>query len=209
MDRDVRTLSKVGAPWNLDNADFIKELAMKGMIFTEFFDMVSETFSPEMVEIVIEKSDLPNQGAYTDVGTYDYQELLRLVTNLSKESGMSIEALESAYGRYLFKKFLKRYPSLITSCRSSFEFLRQVHDHIHVEVLKLYPDAELPSFECEMSGPKKMTMKYRSNHPFSHLAHGLILGCADHFNEKIKVEMVDLPATNKKINVLFTLSKEE
>lgn len=182
---------------------------MKGMIFTEFFDMVSEIFSPEMVEIIIEKSNLPNHGAYSDVGTYDHEELLRLVQNLSVESSMSVAALESAYGRYLFKKFLNRYPTLITSCNSSFDFLKHVHDHIHVEVLKLYPDAELPSFECELINPKKMTMKYRSNHPFSHLAQGLIMGCADHFNEKINIEMEDLPPSDKKVNVLFSLTREE
>jgi hypothetical protein len=183
---------------------------MKGMIFTEFFDMVGETFSPEMVEKIIDASNLPNGGAYSDVGTYDYQEMLRLVINLSKETNVPVPQLEAAYGKYLFGKFLNRYPKLIQSCSSTFEFLEHVDRHIHVEVLKLYPDAELPRFECEIINPAHMTMRYRSNHPFANLAEGLILGCAEHFNEKIAINMKDLGATpEKKVNFLFSLTKEE
>lgn len=179
------------------------------MIFTEFFTMVEETFSPEMVEKIIDESNLPNKGAYSDVGTYDYKELINLVTNLSVATGISIPELQIAYGKYLFKRFLKRYPDLILNSKSSFEFLKHVDDHIHVEVLKLYPDASLPRFECEMINPNRMSMVYKSNHPFAHLAEGLILGCAEHFNEKVDIQINDLGETkDQKFNFNFLLNKQ-
>ena len=182
---------------------------MKGMIFTEFLEMVEEVFSPEMVERIIEASDLPNDGAYTDVGTYDYQELIRLVTNLGVATGLPIPELEITYGKYLFTKLLGRYSEFVAQTQSTFDFLQQVDQQIHVEVLKLYPEAELPRFECVLKSPDCMTMEYRSNHPFADLAEGLILGCAEYFNEKIHIERQRLPPKEGKTQVvLFTLTRE-
>ncbi|MBA2648463.1 MAG: hypothetical protein H0U75_02495 [Legionella sp.] len=42
---------------------------MKGIILTEFLEMVEVMFTAEMVENIIEDANLPNNGAYTDVGT--------------------------------------------------------------------------------------------------------------------------------------------
>lgn len=183
---------------------------MKGMIFTEFLDMVSEVFSPEMVEDIIERSNLQSQGAYTDIGTYDHQELIRLVKNLSIATHVSISELEITYGKFLFRKLFNRYSDLVSSVQTTFDFLRQVDEHVHVEVLKLYPEAELPKFECNVVSPASMTMEYRSNHPFSDLAEGLILGCAEHFNEKMIIQRQKLlPKDGKSNVVLFTLSRQE
>lgn len=182
---------------------------MKGMIFTEFLDMVGQVFSPSMVEKIIDESHLPNQGAYTDVGTYDHQEMIRLITALSKETGISISELQIIYGKHLFNKLFSRYPHIVKHNNSVFEFLNSVDGHIHVEVLKLYPEAELPRFQCEIISPDKMTMAYHSNHPFQDLAEGLIQGAADHFHEKISVKRTTLkPDEEKKYNVLFTLTRE-
>lgn len=182
---------------------------MKGMIFTEFLAMVGQVFSAEMVEKIIESANLPNQGAYTDVGTYDHQEIIRLITALSQETGIAIPELQIIYGKHLFKQLFIRYPRIIHNNKNIFEFLQSVDGHIHGEVLKLYPEAELPRFQCEMITQDQMTMAYHSNHPFQDLAEGLIQGAAEHFHEKIRVQRTTLqPTETKKYNVLFTLNRE-
>lgn len=183
---------------------------MKGMIFCDFLTMVNDVFSPEIVENIIDASELPNQGAYTEIGTYDHQELIRLVSNLSIATNLSVPKLQIIYGKYLFKKLYDRYPDLMLNTQNSFEFLQTVDEHIHVEVLKLYPEAEVPKFKCRMKTPSKMTMEYHSIHPFADLAEGLILGCAEHFKESITVHRDQLrPKDGKKHSVLFTLSKQD
>ncbi len=183
---------------------------MKGLIFTDFLEMVSEVFSPEMTERIIDASHLPNQGAYTDIGTYDHEEVVRLITNLSAITGISVADLQIVYGKYLFTRLKDRYAKFILNADSVFKFLKHLDDHIHVEVLKLYPEAELPKFDYTMVNPTCMQLKYQSNRPFAKLAEGLIMGCAEHFDEKIHIEAQDLGATKeKKNNVLFTLTKQE
>ena len=50
-------------------------------------------------------------------------------------------------------------------------------------------------------------MTYKSSRPFAMLAQGLIKGAAEHFNEQILIEMVDL-SNGKGNHARFELKKE-
>ena len=165
---------------------------MKGVVFTEFLEMVEEKFSPDVADAIIQRSDLTSGGAYTTLGTYDHREMLSLATNLAAETGATKEELIRVFGEHLFTRFLSAYPHLFEGIDSALEFLRRVEDYIHVEVRKLYPDAELPTFQCWMASPAQLCMTYRSRRPFAALAEGLIRGCVEHFGERIDLEITDL-----------------
>ncbi len=104
---------------------------------------------------------------------------------------MPIPELVKAFGRYLFGRFVVLYPSFFAATPDAFDFLE---NHVHVEVRKLYPDAELPTFETVREGEHKLVMIYRSKHPFATLAAGLIEGCLSHYQVKAQTEMVDCSA---------------
>lgn len=55
---------------------------MKGIVFTEFLEMVADKFSADTVDTIIEEADPPSGGAYTAVGTYDFAEMASLVTKV-------------------------------------------------------------------------------------------------------------------------------
>ena len=140
---------------------------------------------------MIRHADTTNDGAYTAVGTYDHAELIRLVISLSQETEIPVPDLVRAFGKHLFCRFSELYPQFFSGCESSMDFLPMVESYIHVEVKKLYPDAELPTFENEyQDGVMKMT--YRSKRPFADLAEGLIQACVDHFHDAISVRREDL-----------------
>jgi hypothetical protein len=181
---------------------------MKGIVFREFADMVEQTFSAEILNRIIDASNLATRGAYTAVGTYDHREIVELVNRLSSETGVGIPDLLRAFGRYLFKRFVALYPHFFASAKSAFDFLPQVHNIIHVEVKKLYPDAELPQFETSAPEPDRFVMVYRSTRPFGDLAEGLILGCIEHFGEKISLAREDLPCQNG-AHIRFTLIRQK
>lgn len=167
---------------------------MLGIVFTEFCEMVEDKFSPELLdEILLSTEDSLNSGGiYTAVGKYDHSEMLTLVGKLSEKTSIAVPELVRIYGRSLFGSFVKRYPSFFSDTQDSLEFLESVESHIHREVHKLYPDAELPTFECERDGKHRLSMHYRSARPFSMLALGLIEGCADHFKEDLDIVCEDL-----------------
>ena len=165
---------------------------MKGIVFTEFLEMVESKFSSELADSIIERAELPSGGAYTTVGTYDHSEMIKLVSCLSQETGVSTAELMRAFGLYMFERFHVLFPQYFTGIDSSFHFLERIDDYIHVEVRKLYPEAELPSFDCDTSQAGRLRLTYRSVRPFAALAEGLIRGCIAHFREDADVEVEDL-----------------
>lgn len=179
---------------------------MKGMVFTEFLDMVEDQYSYDVAERIIDTSDLPSKGVYTSVGSYDAEEMVHLCTALSTETKTSTDALLMSFGRRLFSTFNQDYPMFFEDADDAFSFLRKVEEYIHVEVKKLYPDAELPTFEYETPDERTLVMIYKSRNPFGKLAEGLIAGCVEHFGGGISVtpERVDDAGRH----VRFTLVRE-
>lgn len=164
---------------------------MKGVVFTEFLDMVEAKFSADTVDDIIEAADLEFGGAYTTVGTYPHSEMGRLVIALSKQTGIKVPELLKAYGRHLFSRFFHAYPEFFGGVKDSFTFLDRIENVVHVEVKKLYPDAELPQFETTSISPDRMQMIYRSPRCLGDFAEGLMAGCFDHFSESVSLQRHD------------------
>ncbi len=164
---------------------------MKGVVFTEFFELVEAEFGEDVLDDIIDNTELQSDGVYTAVGHYDYNDMLKLVVALSAETNIPITDLIETYGKYLFGRFVIMYPRFFEEVSSTYVFLARVDEHIHVEVKKLYPDAELPVFESTIEGPK-MTIVYDSKRPFGYLAKGLLDGCIEHFGESIETTRADI-----------------
>lgn len=179
---------------------------MKGVVFVEFTEMVEEHFSPEVLDEIIEKTAPKSKGAYTSVGTYPHQEMIALVTELSAGTQIPVPELLLSFGRHLLSRFVTRYPEFFEGVPDAFGFLLTLEDHIHQEVLKLYPEAELPRFDYEQPNDDTLVLSYHSTRPFADLAHGLLEGCIDHWQEKIELRREDLegpPGTRAR----FTLTR--
>ncbi|MCD0460188.1 heme NO-binding domain-containing protein [Roseiconus lacunae] len=168
---------------------------MKGIVFTELIEMVETNLGLEIADRMILNANTPNQGAYTSVGTYDHMELIRLVVALSDATQVPVPQLVQAFGKHLFGRFAELYPQFFTGIDSTFEFLPLVESFIHVEVQKLYPDAELPTFRCEQTD-ERFEMTYQSSHPFADLAEGLIQATVEHFGDELKIRRTDLGEKN-------------
>ncbi|WNJ20687.1 heme NO-binding domain-containing protein [Pontibacter sp. G13] len=178
---------------------------MKGIVFTEFFDMVEDTFGFDMADDLVNECDLPSGGIYTAVGTYDHMEMVSLVSRLSEKSEVPLPTLLNAFGKHLMKTFSSRYGTFFEESDSVFDFLSKIEDYIHVEVAKLYPDAELPRFDIQFNGPDILEMVYHSSRGMADLAEGLIEGSIAHFGEEIHIHREDF--NEARTHSKFTLSK--
>ncbi len=83
---------------------------MKGMIFTEFLEMVEERFGLATVERILGQAAPENEGAYTSVGNYHHGEMVRLVVALSETSDIPADELLQVFGRWVFLRlFVAHY----------------------------------------------------------------------------------------------------
>jgi hypothetical protein len=161
---------------------------MKGVVFTEFMDMVEDVFSADVLDHIIDESNLANGGSYTAVGTYDHQEIVRMTQSLSKHTNIPVKDLLEVFGKHLFTRFTHMYPSFFSDTTHVFDFFKKVDSYIHVEVIKLYPDAELPRFHHLQIDQTTLVLYYMSSRHFEDLAVGLIKGCLEYFNNHGHIE---------------------
>ncbi|QGM44466.1 heme NO-binding domain-containing protein [Methylocystis heyeri] len=159
---------------------------MKGIVFTEFLEFVGSSRGEDFVDDMIAEAGLA-ESAYTSVGTYDFNELSRLLGAYCSLTGESSSRALNGLGRHLCGVFQKKFPEVFGSCGGLLDFLRSVDGHIHVEVRKLYADAELPRFEEIESGPKQLVLDYISCRPLADLAIGLIEGASEYYREKVAI----------------------
>jgi hypothetical protein len=177
---------------------------MKGVVFTEFLEMVEGEWGFAMVDRIIDGAELPHDGTYVATGTYDHAELVAMVMGLSEATGVAVPDLVRTFGEHLFRCFADSYGVFFDGITDSMSFLEQVHDVIHVEVRKLYPDAELPSILCERGDAGAMDVHYRSSRSFGDLAEGLIVGCIRHFEDDLRMHRDDQPSESGS-HVIFRL----
>lgn len=179
---------------------------MKGIVFTEFLEMVENKFGYQIVDNLLNTTTLDSGGIYTSIGTYSHTEMVNLLVNLSHQSNIPVPDLLRAFGEYLFKSFTKSYAHFMKKAPDAFSFLASIHGYIHVEVKKLYPDAELPHFAISKPNDNTLIMNYTSARKMGDLAYGLIEGCLAHYGENAVVTQENL--NNDGSSVKFVIVKQ-
>lgn len=172
---------------------------MKGVVFTEFLDFADSQFGMAIVEESVAASDLPSSGAYTTVGTYDHTELITILKQICSRTGKSASEVLIDFGSHLFGSLVKGDPSLLNGSTDSFSLLERVEGVIHVEVRKLYPDAQLPTFRHERLSSNELHLEYQSSRALGDLAEGLLRGCFIHFGDTVDIQRQPISADGQRV----------
>lgn len=181
---------------------------MKGMVFTEFLDFVENQMGMEMVDKIVTEANLESGGCYTKAGYYPHQELIEMLIVLSKETETPIPDLVRTFGTYLFGQLIKLKPEFVANSANLFDFLDSVENIIHVDVKRVYPDAELPKLQSRRDGPDSYVLIYASNRHFADLAEGMLLGSIKHYREDINMKRQDISSAGQTVQMVqFTLTK--
>ena len=160
---------------------------MKGIVFTEFLDLVEDKFGLEVVDQIIIDADLASKGVYTSVGTYKFEEMLALLTNLSALTNVSINDLLHVYGLHFFSVLFKQHPDIFEMYKDPLDLLSSIEKHIHVHVRKIYPKAELPRFEILSRSDRRLEMVYYSSRSMYSFALGLMENTFQHYNSSASI----------------------
>jgi hypothetical protein len=129
---------------------------------------------------------------------------LSLIGNLSAETKIPVDELLYTFGLYLFDSLGKAHPELIQSYVSPLGLLYSIEDHIHVQVKKLYPEAELPTFKILDKTDTSISMIYCSSRGLYRLAHGLIERTFGSFHKSAHVgyELLKEDGTEVKFDIV-------
>jgi len=182
---------------------------MKGIVFTEFLDMVDDKFGIEITEHIVEQANLSSGGVYTAVGTYDHAEIVALVKNLSSATNVAMDTLIHTFGRHLLDRFVNLFPDFFSNVPDVVSFLENVDGYIHGEVRKLYPDATLPKLTTKRLVDGRFELIYKSERMLGDLAEGLIDGAIAQFGDTHSCLREDLPPEGEMQCVMFTLTPHQ
>lgn len=162
---------------------------MKGMVFTELLEMAEGAVGEAAVDDILDACPLESGGAYNAVGNYPCGELMTIVGALSDHTGAPVAELQRQFGHWMHGRFVERYAPFYEGKADAFEMLEAIEAEVHVEVRKLHPDVELPTFETTRPAPDVLVMTYRSPRALADFCHGLIEACVAHFGAPVDIEM--------------------
>lgn len=180
---------------------------MKGIVFTEFLELVEDKFGLGMVDKIISESELESEGIYTSVGTYSFSEMLSLLTSLSGHTDISIDDLLYVYAEHFFGVIEESYPGLLATYKDPIEMISSIENHIHVEVRKIYPDAELPTFTTESKSDSELVMVYKSSRAMYSFGLGLMNKTFEHFGATATIDLEKLKEDGTEVR--FRITKNE
>lgn len=179
---------------------------MRGVVFTELIEFVEEKLGFEIADKMLENAQLNHGGTFTQGGNYPFEEMVKILTALSKLTGKHPNDLLEIFGEHLFNVLVKIYGRDIKTSQSSLDFIDSVEHYVHVEVKKLYPDAELPTFTTTYKDDTKLVIIYKSEKKLDAFAFGLIKSCGTYFGDTLNITKKVIEESPYQVE--FTIIKE-
>ena len=94
---------------------------------------------------------------------------------------------------------------MIGRYKDPIQMLASIENHIHVEVRKIYPDAELPVFNVLEQTEEKLVLEYISSRAMYNFGLGLMHKTFEHFDQKADITLDKLKSDGSKVN--YTIIK--
>lgn len=159
---------------------------MKDIIFNMFNDIIVTWFDERARKEMLENARV--SGAHSSSGNYADHDMLALVSAASHQLTMTPQACLQWLGREILPRPGRIYPGMLERFSTTFSMLKALNNVIHAEVIRFHPDAIGPVFHYHEVSSHSMVMAYCSARGICSLAHGLIRGCSNHFNEAVEVD---------------------
>jgi hypothetical protein len=159
---------------------------LKGIVFNLLEAVIRRDHGDDAWDAFLEAAG--TDGAYTSLGNYPDEELVRLVGAASSALQMPANDVVRWFGRNALPLLAEKHPQFFTPHKSTRPFLLTLNDVIHAEVRKLYPGADVPSFTYDTSSPDVLLMHYRSPRKLCALAEGFIEATAAYYAEELSLD---------------------
>jgi hypothetical protein len=164
-----------------------RDRTVKGIVFTLLQEMVEQEAGLAAWDACISQIDSASDGVYIAPSVYPDEELLAIIGALSESLDVPVRDLVRAFGVYMLPRLLDVYRDKTVVDGGLKVFLMSVDGVIHEEVKKLWPDAQLPRFRHDDTGPTSLTLYYTSERRLCALAEGLIDGAGKAFATDVQI----------------------
>lgn len=158
---------------------------MKGIVFNLLQEAVTCEHGEDTWDSLLDAAGL--DGVYTALGTYPDGDVALLLKVAAETLGTTPDAVLRWFGRSALPILAQAYPKFFEEHASTYPFVMSLNDIIHPEVRKLYPGADVPTFDFEPRADGSLAIGYLSGRKLCSFAEGLIEGAAAHFGEVVTI----------------------
>jgi hypothetical protein len=159
---------------------------LKGIIFNLLEQVVTDEFGEDTWEKILDEADV--EGAYTAVGTYEHDELHKLVDTAASLLSKDPDDIQRWFGNKAMPLLATRYKEFFAGHDSTVSFVLTLNDVIHPEVRKLFPGAYAPDFDFERIADDTVAIGYLSYRDLCPFAEGLVEGAAEYYGQTVEIE---------------------
>ena len=162
---------------------------MKGIIFNLLQEVTVQHYGEGTWDELLLSRGLV--GAYTSLGSYPDEEIQGLILEAARMLDLTPFEVLRWFGNQAMPLLFKRYPAFFREPASTRAFLLSVNHIIHPEVRKIYPGAQVPTFEFQDAPDGGLLISYRSPRRMCALAQGFAEGAAEYYGEMVVFEHLE------------------
>lgn len=159
---------------------------MKGIIFNLTESFIVTKYGEDIFDEIIDDCELVTKDPFVGPGTYPDKDLFEIIGKSTGRLKMPVEEFLRQLGVYVFPYLAKMLPTLVDSYTHPKDFLKTIHETVHVEVMKVVKNAEPPNFSYEEPSKDELIITYFSKRKLYPFMEGLITGVAVYFNSPIE-----------------------
>lgn len=174
---------------------------MKGTVVGTWMNTSRKLYGDELTAQAMQHAGWSRDKLFLPTEDVEDAKPRQFVAFLAKEAHKSEDEIWFAIGKDNLKTFQEAYPAFFRQ-ESLYAFLRSMYD-VHVVMVKRIPGAKPPELLIEPIAENKAVLSYRSKRGMFGYMRGLLAGAAEHFDEKIMTEDMELSAEHIKIAITF------
>ncbi|MGH2711707.1 MAG: heme NO-binding domain-containing protein [Actinomycetota bacterium] len=162
---------------------------MKGIVFNLLEQVVTDQHGEDAWDQILEAAG--QEGAYTAVGSYPDEQFMALVGAAVELLRVEPDDLVRWFGKRSIPLLASRYPAFFEGHTSTRSFVLTLNDVIHPEVRKLFPGADVPTFDFRTPDENTVELAYVSSRKLCSFAEGLVEGAAGSFGETVEINQTE------------------
>lgn len=157
---------------------------MHGMIFLQLSKFADHTYGAGTFSTLLTDAGL-GERVYLPIQTYPDAEVQAIVAAAATRTGLDPTRVLFAFGRFLAPELLAAYKPLVKPHWRTLDVIEQAEQVMH-RAVRNDLSAAPPRLEVTRNG-RSLELRYSSERNLCVLAHGLVVGIAEHYDEGIVV----------------------
>lgn len=161
---------------------------MKGTVVSTWIKTCRKLYGDSITNSALKAVNYPEDVMFSPLDDVEDQKVVQFITNISKKVNKNYDEVWDAIGYDNVYTFHNGYPAFFRP-KNAFKFLSSMND-VHQIVIKKFAGAKPPILDMVPLGNHKAKLTYRSKRGMFPYFLGLIRGTADHYGEKIEVNVL-------------------